>query len=348
MTVSFLLRPLASAYRLGAALRAMAYERGWIAARTLKRPVVSVGNLTVGGTGKTPLVAYVAKTLLGRGLKPAILTRGYGRGGGPRLIAIDPGPSRAPDPRRVGDEPALLARQLPDVPIVVSSDRYRGGHVAEERFGVDVHILDDGFQRLSLARALDIVALDATQQLSNASLLPAGRQREPLSAMRRADVAVFTRTELGANCALRDLAGRINPAVELFNACTKPDGLTDIVSGKVYPLDAFQREPVYAFCGVGNPQAFFADVEAWGFRLAGQRSFSDHHVYSNRDHFALRRAATMTGAKALVTTEKDAMNLPSSVEWAVPVLAFRIKIELLEAGAFEETLLSFLRRPTPP
>src|ERR1051326_9041789 len=141
-----LLQPLAQAFRLGLSIRAACYRHGWLKARRLSRPVVSVGNLTLGGTGKTPLVAYIAEAFIGRGLLPGILTRGYGRHHPSHLIAIEPQAGRAPDPREVGDEPSLLARSLPQVPVVVCADRYLGGRVLEERFGADVHVLDDGFQ----------------------------------------------------------------------------------------------------------------------------------------------------------------------------------------------------------
>ena len=207
-----LLQPLAGIFRVGVALRHVAYTMGWLKTQHLSRPVVSVGNLTVGGTGKTPLVASIAGILLRHGLKPSILTRGYGRENEQDLIVIEPGTARPPEAREIGDEPALLARMLPDVPIVLCADRFRGGQAAEECFQVDAHILDDGFQHLALARDLDLVALDATQPISNWRLLPAGRQREPLSALRRAQIVVITRSDSADPKPLEALVKKASPS----------------------------------------------------------------------------------------------------------------------------------------
>src|SRR5579863_9300720 len=253
--------PLAAGFRIGVALRTAAYKRGWLATRRLNRPVVSVGNLSVGGTGKTPFVAFLAERLTARSLKPGILTRGYGRRSSAALIAIDPGAGRAPDPREVGDEPALLARKLPEVPIVVGADRYRAGLMAEDKFKVDVHVLDDGFQHFALARDVDIVLLDATQKLSDRELLPAGRLREPLSALKRAHIVIITRTELARPELLEEQVRQINPEVKIFRCATKLLALRDVASGELVSLSAIRDMPVHVVCGIGNPTAFFANLE---------------------------------------------------------------------------------------
>src|SRR2546428_1442900 len=229
---SKMLAPLAAAFGLGVALRGGAYRRGWLKTRRLNRPVVSVGNLTLGGTGKTPLVEFLTKCLLKRGRKPVILTRGYGRRDSGRIIALEPGPGRVADPREVGDEPALLARVLPEAPIIVGADRYQAGRLAEERFDVDVQVLDDGFQHLALARDLDVVVLDTTQQLSG--LLPAGRQREPCSAPARAGLVLLTRVELGDPGPLEEPVERINPRARDFPSRLELFRLGDVVTGRSY------------------------------------------------------------------------------------------------------------------
>jgi len=355
--VSGLLAPAAWIFRAGVACRSAAYRRQWLSARHLRQPVVSVGNLSVGGTGKTPFVEYLAKLLVARGRKPAILTRGYRRKRSADLVVIESASRRSPDPRVVGDEPALLARRLPCVPIVVSADRYRAGRVAEERFEVDTHILDDGFQHLGLARTLDIVLLDATEDY-DAGLLPVGRLREPLSALARAQVVILTRTKASAG-GLGDPAERLEPQAEriqtlathwapnarLFRAVTESAGawtVPDDVNPNGGAIHELPLQACFAFCGVGNPQAFFRDLQGWGVHLAGQRVFPDHHRYSPKDLADLEKAARASGAAAILTTEKDAMNLLGIEPGGLPILACPMNMRLAEEEAFEEALFSIL------
>jgi tetraacyldisaccharide 4'-kinase len=340
---SKILLPLAALFRGGVTFRDVAYARGWLKTQRLDRPVVSVGNLSVGGAGKTPLVMLIAKLLTRRARNPAILTRGYGRRRGAQTVVLAPEPGRSPDPRQVGDEPALLARALPQVPIVVCADRYRGGRRAEECFNVGAHLLDDGFQHRALARDVDVVALDATQELSEQALLPAGRLREPPSALGRAHLVVLTRVELGDPRRLERQVRRITPHVQIFHATTQLCELVDVYTGRTYPPDAFQGEPVEAFCGIGNPGAFFADLRQWGFSVIGEHSFRDHYVYSGASLEGLKALARRSRPAALVTTEKDAMNLrPLNRGAEVPILACVIRTEVLDERAFEEALLARL------
>lgn len=334
--------PLAAGFRMGVALRTAAYRRGWLRTRRLRRPVVSVGNLSVGGTGKTPFVAFLAERLMARGLKPAILTRGYGRRTGSGLITIEPGSGRAPDPREVGDEPALLARKLPAVPIVVSADRYRAGLLAEDKFKVDVHILDDGFQHFALARDLDIVLLDATQELSDRELMPAGRLRETCASLERAHYVVLTRSELADPRPTEERVRKINSKAGIFHSSTKLQGVMDISSRKISALQAALEGPAYAFSGIGNPPAFFADLAQWGFSVAARAEFQDHHVYKPDEITRLVANARKAGAKILLTTEKDALNFPRMEKTEIPILACVIQAEVHEADGFEEALFDRL------
>ncbi len=342
-----LLKLLAAGFGLGVALRRAAYDRGWLKTRRLGRPVISVGNLTVGGTGKTPLVASIARRLVDRGLKPAILTRGYGRRDGAKLVVLEPGPGRAPDPRQVGDEPALLARKLPDVPIVIGADRHQAGVLAEEQFGVDIHILDDGFQHWALERDVDIVLIDVTHDPSEWALLPAGRLREPASALERADIIVLTRADLADARPVEERVRQISPRARIFHSHTKLSRLVDVATGRVYPPGAFQGEPVYAFCGIGNPKAFFADLKKWGFSVVARHAFRDHHPYPDDglEVVELVMEQDESGAKVMVSTEKDAMNLPRFKGGDIPVVACVIEAEIDEEQAFEDALLERLPRP---
>lgn len=341
-----ILMPLATGYQLGTAIRRAAYRHGLLKTRRLARPVISIGNLTVGGTGKTPLVACLAELLLKRGLKPAILTRGYKRQSREKLIAVEPAGERAPDPREIGDEPALLARKLPQVPIIISADRYRAGCLAEERFNSEVHILDDGFQHWALARDVDIVVLDTTQDHSRAALLPAGRLREPLEALGRANIVILSRTELADPTPVESLVRRFAPQAKIFHSSTQLCELVDVHSGKIYPPSAWASQMVYAFCGIGNPAAFFANLKAWGFSVAGHHSLPDHHRYGTLDRRALTTVLLeFPGLKAFVTTEKDAQNLRGVLQemGETPILACVIGAELCDAEAFETALMERLR-----
>jgi tetraacyldisaccharide 4'-kinase len=338
------LTPLAGLYGAGARLRRKAFQQGWLKSRRLSRPVISVGNLTVGGSGKTPLVAQVAEILLRNGHKPAILTRGYRRESGADLIALEPQPQRDPDARTAGDEPALLARALPLVPIIICANRFRAGRVAEERFGVDVHILDDGFQHLSLERDVDLVAIDVTQDVLHDAVLPAGRLREPLSALGRADLIVLTRTEIQDPDPIEKQVKEISSGAPVFRCATGLRGLIDAGSGKAIETETYRGRPVCAFCAIGNPSAFFSDLRRWGFNPVAEVVFRDHHAYTHEDVQRLNKAASEKGAAAFLTTEKDLVNLQVQFVFEFPVLACSIQAEISEAEKFDQVLLAGIER----
>ena len=338
------LLPFSGVFRLGVGLRRAAYRHGWFKTRRLSRPVVSVGNLSVGGTGKTPLVAGVARILLRHGWKPSILARGYGRSSKADMIVLAPGADRCAAPQDVGDEPALLARMLPEVPLVLCADRFRGGQEAEDRFHVNAHILDDGFQHLALTRDVNIVALDATQPVSGRQLLPAGRLREPPAALRRANIVVVTRTEAADAKALEQLVAKIHPAARVFHSRTELAFWQNALTGAVIPREKVPTGHVAAFCGIGNPQAFFRDLRLWGFSLAATDAFPDHHVYTGREISRLVAKARAQGAEVLLTTQKDAVKFSAGWSSELPILACEIELRILEAEEFEATLLSHLKK----
>ena len=339
-----ILLPFSAGFRFGVALRHAGYKHGWFKVRRLARPVVSVGNLTVGGTGKTPLVACVANILLRQGWKPSILTRGYGRRSRTEMIVIEPGTGRRVDAQEVGDEPAILARMLPEVPLIICADRFRGGQAAEQHFQVDAHILDDGFQHLALARDVDLLALDATQTISDWLLLPAGRQREPLSALRRAQIMVLTRANSTNAKPLEDLVLKVHPAAQVFRSSMELIGWTDALSGEVVSIEDIRAQKVAAFCAIGNPRAFFADLRRWGFSVVGEDAFPDHHVYTGEEIQKLAARARKNAAAALLTTQKDAVKF--SRDWApqLPMFACDIEARILDAGHLERSLLTYLEK----
>ena len=335
-----LLQSLSAVFQAGVALRHEAYRRGWLETRRLNRPVVSVGNLSVGGTGKTPLVILMARILLAAGHRPCLLTRGYRGHGGKGLIVLEAGADRIADPREVGDEPAALARALPAVPIIVSPDRLRGGRIGEQRFQATVHLLDDGFQHLALYRDLDVVLLDVTRPSSDLALLPAGRMREPFSALQRAHWVILTRTELGDAAGWQARVQAQDSQARIFHCSTKFAGLVDARNGLSEPPANLRRNKAAAFCGIGNPAAFFADLRSWGFWVVAERVFPDHHVYRRHeldDLFALWRSA---GVEAILTTQKDLMNLPPDWNAPWPLFACCIRPEIEEKMEFERALLA--------
>jgi tetraacyldisaccharide 4'-kinase len=335
-----LLKPLSAVFQAGVALRHAAYSRGWLKTRRLSRPVISVGNLSVGGTGKTPLAILMAKILLAGGHRPCILTRGYRRRRGKSLIVLEPGPERRADPRQVGDEPALLARALPDVPIIVCRDRFRAGIIAEQRFQPTVYLLDDGFQHLALYRDLDVVLLDVTRPASDLTLLPAGRLREPWPALQRAHWVILTRTELGDAAGWQARVQEQNPQARVFRCATKLARLVEARSGRSEPHENLLRQKVVAFCGIGNPAAFFADLRDWGFRVVGESDFADHHVYRRQDLDRISAFSQGAGAEALLTTQKDLLNLPADWDVPMPTFACCIHAEIEEKMEFERALLA--------
>lgn len=335
---------LGRVYGAGARARAAAYQRGWLRRRHLGRPVISIGNLTAGGTGKTPLVRWAAERLSQQGFQPAILTRGYRREKGPDAIVIPPKEGRVPEPREVGDEAAWLARMLPQVPIGVSADRFHTGEMIAENYPVDVFVLDDGFQHWPLARDLDVVALDAMRGISDNEILPAGLQREPVSALERADVVVITRAELVDAGRLEEfhaLVRGVGPEVVMVEARNRLEYLRDVANGTEAPADTYEGQPVHGFCGIGNPDAFFRDLRLWGFDVVRESVFPDHHVYRDLNF------ARDGGVAAFLTTEKDAMNLAgvSLSAAGAPVLACVTRLEIDAEDVLDDEFKLLVGRP---
>ncbi len=326
-----LLAPLAAAY--GAAVRARnrRFDGPDRAARA-PVPVVSVGNLAAGGTGKTPLVAWIARRLLAEGCRPAVVTRGFGgrAGSGPCILSDGAGPRTTWEIS--GDEPYLLARALPGVPVVVGSDRVAGAGAAVS-CGADVVVLDDGFQHRRLARDLDLVLLDSRLPLGNGRLLPAGPLREPPSSLARASALVATRAPDGDPAAVLEIARRHAPGKPVFASSHRPAGFVDARG-----VETGKPERAVAFCGIGDPVPFLADVERDGVVLLAARVFPDHHPYAPREIRGLARLAARHRAP-LLTTEKDLVRLPPEAAAAAGVVARRIEATVREEAAFAALLL---------
>jgi tetraacyldisaccharide 4'-kinase len=315
-----LLWPLSIIYSSVVRAKAWFYARGIFRGRKLPGIVIGVGNLTVGGTGKTPMVLAIAERLAQEGKHTAILTRGY------RGIS-DASAGGVPQ----SDEVALLRERLAGkVQLGVGADRYKTGMVLA-RHGVDWFVLDDGFQHLRLSRDVDVVLVDATDPFGGGKVLPAGRLREPLSALHRADIVVITRSVEALSPALDSIVRR-HTSCPIFHASMRLESVLRVpkLDVKLPPRD-WQEARFLAFCGIGNPDAFFGDLRNWGFHVVQQRSFPDHHVYSAPEAAQIEEAATNGGADALLCTEKDVWNLRNVQFTVLPVYCCRISFELPES-----------------
>lgn len=333
----WLLWALEQGYSLFIRVRAAAYRRGWLRSKRLPARVISVGNLTVGGTGKTPMVMRLAAWLRQRGLHVAVLTRGYGRRERLPLVINGQGEVAKYTPELMGDEPILLARRLPDITVGIGADRFAVARqiiAMEAPHPPEVFLLDDGFQHLRLARDLDLVLLDAANPSAVGALLPAGPLREPLSALARADLVVLTRTAGADATQLLDAVRRHNPGAPVFCASTRLLGIFDAATHRPANLFVLKQQRVLGFCGIGNPEAFWEDLRRWGFDVVGTRAFPDHHRYSVDDFRALIRHADGVRARALLTTEKDLINLTVVPPSSPPCLYCRIDLELEDEPGF--------------
>jgi tetraacyldisaccharide 4'-kinase len=322
-----LLRPLAMLWRAGSAVK---QSRDRARQARLATPVISIGGLTVGGTGKTPVVLWLAQQLKERGKRPAILTRGYRRRTAERQTIVRPGEPL--DAKRTGDEAQTYVRAGAG-PIGIGADRARAGRAIEEQFHPDVFLLDDGFQHRRLARSLDLVVLDALDPFGGGEVVPLGRLREDPEALGRADAVIVTRTAPGRSIAgIEEQVHRHNPAAPVFTARVVPRGWRDAAGGPA----SLPPGNVAAFCGLGNPDSFWRSLKGLGVAPVLRREFPDHHRYGAAGLRALGAAARAAGAQALVTTEKDVANLPAGWQEAVAplrVLWLEIGLEVDQADA---------------
>jgi tetraacyldisaccharide 4'-kinase len=326
-TASTLLMPLGALYAAGTRLRCLAHRHGWLKSFSAGVPVVSVGNITAGGTGKTPMVQLLAGWMQDEGLRPAILSRGYGGTNKGNIQVVEAGS----DPQQAGDEPCLLSRNLPGVPVLVSPDRVASARLAVSRHGAGLLLLDDGFQHLRLHRDLDLLLVDASEPLWKNRVIPAGTLREPLSAMDRADAVICTRTpDSGIPENLTRVISRHCPGRPVLAARHAPSGITPLGSG---PLARTVQDPSVGFLlvsGIGNPGSFRRTAEALGLRVAGEKHFADHHHYRQSDLAEVGRLLARVGGDAVLFTEKDAVRLgplARQLEWPAGFLGVRMALD---------------------
>lgn len=315
-----LARPLSPLYSGLMRLRALLYRQGILTSHHLPVPVLSIGNLTLGGTGKTPMVVAVVRLLLAMGRRPAVVSRGYGGQAKGKVNVVSDGREILLDPRLAGDEPHLLAQSLPGVPILTGVQRAEVARQAVKRFGVDIIVLDDGFQHLALYRDLDLVLFKAPEFLDNARVFPGGRLREPVAALSRAHGFILTTM----NEQYGEEAGRFSrflhsrfPDRPVFTNAYAVEGLAEEASSRKF----------LAFCGLADPESFRSTLVQQGLAIVDFRTFSDHYAYTALDMAKLVCQARRIGADALITTEKDLVKV-KDLTCELPVLALRVRFDL--------------------
>jgi tetraacyldisaccharide 4'-kinase len=303
--------PLSAIYGAASATRNRLYDRGVLHSRRLARPVISIGNISVGGSGKTPFVILLGELLKQRGITFDVLSRGYRRETR-GVLAVDPNGS----PREFGDEPLLIAKHL-QCPVIVGKDRHEAGLFAETRYNSSLHILDDGFQHRSLARDFNIVLLSPDDFRDQ--LLPAGRLREPISSLRRADAIVLTEEIESSQLPAGKFVWRICRSLEI-------------------PASSSMRNPI-VFCGIARPQKFTAELRALGIQPIAEKFYRDHHRYTERDIHDLLEVRDRHKADGFIATEKDAINLGQNYARLAPITFPPVRMDLVEPADALDTML---------
>ena len=323
---------LASIYAAAASARRTYYQAPG-RQRRLERPVISIGNLRVGGTGKTPAVAHVARILLEMGERPAILSRGYGRRSSPAgVVVVSDGQRLCADLDRSGDEPLMLARNVEGARVLVSADRYLAGRLAELRLAATVHVLDDGFQHLTLARGTDLLIV-SEEDIADAETLPSGRLREPLSAASSAH-AILVPSGTGEQARTVAASLGVGTAFALVRVPGEARRL-DLLGGSAPVRHA---GAVLAVAGIARPERFFEELRSAGWDVKRTMTFPDHHRYSGAEAAGLADAARSAGARAIVTTEKDLVRLLPFRPMPLPVLWLPLSVRIEPVPAFRQWL----------
>jgi tetraacyldisaccharide 4'-kinase len=312
-------------YGIVARLRTLLYDWGWFDQRRLPVPVLSVGNLTLGGTGKTPVVIMLADWLLAQGKRVAILSRGYRRTNTAQYLLVSNGERLLVRPQEAGDEPFLIAQRCPRAIVAVGADRYELGDWVLNRYPIDCLLLDDGFQHRGLSRDVNLLLVDATDAEGLAALVPAGRLREPLKAATRATAVIVTRADVPAqvNEVRRRLQAAVGSPLDLIQAVFRPEHLVSVVTGAMQPLSWSKGKTALLCSGVGHAGSFRSLVEHIGIKILDEVTYTDHHAYTNQDVERLSARASELQADLVVTTEKDACKMASLLHptadnwWAV-------------------------------
>lgn len=311
--LSFILLILSWFYYLGHYMRLGLYKIGILKVKSLSVPVISIGNLTVGGTGKTPAIIEIANILKDMGIKVAVLSRGYKGRAGEEINVVSDGDRILMKPEQSGDEPYMLALRLKGVPVITGTNRYTIGRYAIEKFGADILLLDDGYQHIQLKRELNILLIDSSSPFGNGYLLPRGILREPPSYINRADIILLTKahTNQGLIPDLTDsqLKQLLKRDIPVCKGHYINEGFIDLKGKKTIALDEARGKRGFAFCGIASPESFKNSLKRADIDIAGFVCFEDHYQFSMLDINNLIEKAVETGSEALITTEKDAVRL---------------------------------------
>jgi tetraacyldisaccharide 4'-kinase len=333
------LTPLSVMYGLGVRMRNAMYRRGILRTLAVGAPVISVGNLTAGGTGKTPLVEWIAGQLAQAGLRVTVLTRGYGRKSSGRVVVSDGSIVRS-NVDEAGDEPFLLAQNLNGrAAVICDADRVAAARWAIDNLKTDVFILDDAFQHQRIKRDLNVLTIDATDPWGDRSLLPKGKLREPVDELSRADCVVITRAVDSTVNELRSEIESKRQGLPTFVSSFEFVGLQKLGERNSSPeTHAVGEKPVVAFCGIGNPESFFSLVRSAGYQLKDTSAFRDHYNYQQADIDRLMNQAARDGAAAVLTTAKDAVKL-KSLSFALPCYVVNIAMRIQDEERFLEYII---------
>lgn len=344
--VFHVLRVIAFFYGWAQSVRAWCYRLKILPTRKLACRVISVGNLIMGGAGKTPMTLWIAEVLRDHGYKTAILSRGYGGLATEGVHVVSDGKRIVLSPEVAGDEPYMMAERLKNVPVLTSRDRYEAGRYAIDRFGVDTLILDDGYQHLGLHRDLNILLCDQQEPFGNGRVFPAGHLREPLRAAGRADLICVTRCSENGRLSSADLKVFLGSAKkkrggrshrkDVIRTRPRMDCLIRKDNGEILPPDFIVKRKVAAFCGIVRPDSFREFLKS--ANIAMFRSFPDHHSYTDNDLRSIEEDAIKAGAEFILVTEKDAVKIAKH-SFKIPVLVLRITLEILEGREILNKLL---------
>lgn len=356
--ISLPLRLFSVFYGFATGLRNLLYDRGVLRTFSVSCPVISVGNVTVGGTGKTPMVIHLAKHFQQARLSPAVITRGYGGRSKEKLTIVSDGQKIMAGPETAGEEAVLLALSLPGVAVIVSPDRVRAARTAIDMFQADLIILDDAFQHRRIFRDLDIVLLDWRYPLGNGFLLPGGPMRESAAGLKRADVIVFTASAEVADTLLPEMPSPrgkeifssqgFDQAKPFFVAIRRPAGLFRLGSHELLSPAILANKKIGLFSGIGMPDGFKNTLESLGAVVEAHRIYPDHHSYRQRDIEELRNFFLEAQVDYIVTTEKDAVKLtPFSGCIEVHVLVINLEVIPVQAPQWERVLNKFTVKSTP-